>query len=517
MSLNKSFYIILFISIIPILGHFFFGFSSVNTSGHAIGSDDAYITYKYAYNFYNGNGIVYNINEYVEGYSNFLYLLIISIGFFFTTENIYIYSVLVNIVFFFITLFVFYKILKLQYSKTISLVAISLIALNPIIWANINTGLETILVLLIFVSIWYVLKLERNFQNNFLLFLLITLSIASRVDGFILPLIVVIYLFLSTNKALSIRIFFYIVFVMILYTLFRIYYYDDVIANTYYAKVSGNIMNRIESGITFIYKESIYNGLAFYTFFIIFFYMKRKNLNLKNIISFELIFFVSWLSYILYIGGDIYHERFLLPFLLLGIYYFSQYIQNLSVYKKFSFVIIGILLSLGVFFKDGRFSYEKRTYDMWVHLGLFLKEIPKDYILAIDAAGKVPFYSQLQIIDMLGLNNKNIGKKNDSSKSFSVGHNKFDPDYVISKKPHLIAAWINSEQDMFWDLYRFRYEKDYILKYIVNSTRQSKEVNIHNITKMSKKDVKNLILQGYNYGVLMRKDLSTSLSTNAKN
>src|SRR5947208_3425636 len=41
-------------------------------------SDDAFITFRYVQNFVAGNGIVYNIGEYVEGYTHFLWLLTLS-------------------------------------------------------------------------------------------------------------------------------------------------------------------------------------------------------------------------------------------------------------------------------------------------------------------------------------------------------------------------------------------------------------------------------------------------------
>lgn len=42
--------------------------------------DDAYISYRYARNFAEGNGLVYNIGERVEGFSNLLWTLLIAVG-----------------------------------------------------------------------------------------------------------------------------------------------------------------------------------------------------------------------------------------------------------------------------------------------------------------------------------------------------------------------------------------------------------------------------------------------------
>ena len=40
--------------------------------------DDAYITLRYANNWISGHGLVWNEGEFVQGYTNFLYLIIIS-------------------------------------------------------------------------------------------------------------------------------------------------------------------------------------------------------------------------------------------------------------------------------------------------------------------------------------------------------------------------------------------------------------------------------------------------------
>ncbi|MDP6931627.1 MAG: hypothetical protein QGG40_01865 [Myxococcota bacterium] len=43
-------------------------------------SDDAFISFRYARNLLNGHGLVYNIGEYVEGYTNFLWTLVVAVG-----------------------------------------------------------------------------------------------------------------------------------------------------------------------------------------------------------------------------------------------------------------------------------------------------------------------------------------------------------------------------------------------------------------------------------------------------
>src|SRR3990172_13263565 len=45
-------------------------------------NDDAYITFRYSKNLASGNGPVYNVGEKVEGYTNFLWMLILALGLF---------------------------------------------------------------------------------------------------------------------------------------------------------------------------------------------------------------------------------------------------------------------------------------------------------------------------------------------------------------------------------------------------------------------------------------------------
>ncbi|MGB5138377.1 MAG: hypothetical protein WBP29_07570, partial [Candidatus Zixiibacteriota bacterium] len=42
--------------------------------------DDAYISFRYAENLINGDGLVFNIGERVEGYTNFLWVILLALA-----------------------------------------------------------------------------------------------------------------------------------------------------------------------------------------------------------------------------------------------------------------------------------------------------------------------------------------------------------------------------------------------------------------------------------------------------
>ncbi|MFA6197079.1 MAG: hypothetical protein WC656_10600 [Sulfurimonas sp.] len=508
-TINKEYLFVLallFLTSIGILFQFYYGFSWTSTSGHTFASDDAFITYRYAENLFLGNGAYFNIGEKVEGYSNFLYLVLMLPAFLFTTENIYIYSTLVNTLLLFMVMFLFFKILTKHLSKTDALLGTSLIGLNPAIWANVTTGLETMLVLFIFVFLWHSVESPRNKQNISLLIFISTLSMLARVDGFIFPIIASFYLVLNKEKKLGLSLIFYTISFMSVYALIRYYYYDDIIANTYYAKVSGDLLQRIYAGIKYLYEQTFFNGIAFYALFILFYFIKNRQTLIKKILSFPFIFLFIWTSYLIYIGGDIYYERFLLVLLVLSIYYFMLFYSDKKLSVKILLLLFAFIFSFNIFFQDNRFAYQEKNYDMWIRLGKFLKVAPKDYVLAIDAAGKVPYYSELKTIDMLGLNNKEIGKMKVNDRDFHAGHTKFNADYTLSLKPHLIAAWMDVNQDQGWGIMKEKYKQEYVLKYLVNSSRENLSDNIYDVESLEDVCKSKLIQKEFNYAVLVRKD-----------
>ncbi|MBN1213031.1 MAG: glycosyltransferase family 39 protein [candidate division Zixibacteria bacterium] len=56
------------------------GFIIAETVAYDITWDDSLIFYRYAENFVNGHGLVYNPGEFVEGYSSFLWTLLLALG-----------------------------------------------------------------------------------------------------------------------------------------------------------------------------------------------------------------------------------------------------------------------------------------------------------------------------------------------------------------------------------------------------------------------------------------------------
>jgi hypothetical protein len=78
-------------------------------------------------------------------------------------------------------------------------------------------------------------------------------------------------------------------------------------------------------------------------------------------------------------------------------------------------------------------------------LGNTLREAfeESDPLVAVDAAGAIPYFSGLRSIDMLGLNDAHIARHHDASFGRGVqGHELGDGAYVLSREPDIIVAGV---------------------------------------------------------------------------
>ncbi len=503
--------------LIALLGaavHFARGYSHADFSGHAWGSDDAYISYRYAQNLAAGHGLVFNPGDRVEGYSNFLYTVLIAPFTRIDPDFVYPASVTINIIFFLITLVIFLVYVRSNTEERTARVALLALCLSPLMWVWPASGMETSAVLLVQLALVITADLAvRNSSGRFMILYccLAGLSILLRVDGFIFPLLASL-VFLSARKY---RDFFLAVAFTILMTgltiAARYMYYGDFLPNTYYVKVSGTLLQRLEAA--WDQMKDLFRNDAFYIFLIPLVLGWGKilsGLKTRGISSTQRtpemniptgiipIIALGLLAYWFYIGGDVFYERFLLVLIPLAVIHL---VRNLPSKWVIPLLICFIALQSVPLAKDQRFEYRSPKYDRWVELGKHLALEHPQATLAIDAAGKVPFYSQLHTIDMLGLNDAHIARQ--PSTYFQVGHNKFDPDYIFAQEPDLIAAWGTPGLDLAWGITRQRYRAaGYRLKYLVNALAISQPKNIVDVSDLDEEIISTLFSSGYTYFVI---------------
>lgn len=133
-------------------------------------SDDAFISFRYAKNFIEGNGLVYNAEEKVEGYSNFLWVLICSIGISFKLDPLMFARVisLASVLGIFIALcYISQKIFQSKFYC----VSIVLFAFSPGVIAWSYSGLETLFfTFCVILGICFTLLFLKNKLTGFIIY-----------------------------------------------------------------------------------------------------------------------------------------------------------------------------------------------------------------------------------------------------------------------------------------------------------------------------------------------------------
>jgi hypothetical protein len=358
-----------------------FGYFDHDFSGHALGADDAFISYRYASNLVSGEGLVFNPGERVEGYSNLLYVLFISAGLVFLPDDqAYGFSVCLNLVLIALTYLAFLRIARRTLRGHRPLAAVVLFSLTPSVWIWTGSGMETPLVLLLVVLTWGALEtgLETGDRRaKWILAALAAVAVLARADGFLIPLFAAGFCALRGRRRLALGIGAAVLLTLVLLVAWRLWYYGYPLPNTYYVKVSGHLSDRLASGLGALWQVGTRQGLivhvgvlASYTAWV---FAQRGRRALQSL-PFEVCFGIAWVCYFVYVGGDVLFDRFLVPIFPLGILLALRWSQEWSGRPLAKTRLALLLVALGAanvtpFLADHRMLYLADKYDRWATLG----------------------------------------------------------------------------------------------------------------------------------------------------
>lgn len=322
MKSKKPLQILVFL--LPVLFLFFQGYI------HRWNSEDAFISFRVVDNLISGYGPVYNIDERVEAYTHPLWIAILSLSAM-ITKSIELSAVWLGLIFSTVGLLLGIiggaKILNGEDRKTSLYIPLGafVIASLPPFWDYATSGLETGLTFLwlgfsLFITTDFLKKIERlslallwfslgtivrpDLGIFWIGFLIMTIAILTRVHGKKIGFSLIFkFLFFSFILPLS-------------YQIFRMGYFASLLPNPAFAKEAFRL--NIRQGLMYLWDFT--SPYALYipaTLSIIgTFYFVSKNLisSKENIVNIS--FFILGLfhiTYVVLIGGDFMHGRFLLP------------------------------------------------------------------------------------------------------------------------------------------------------------------------------------------------------------
>jgi len=451
--------------------------------------DDAMISMRYAWNFSHGHGLVWNPGERVEGYTNLLMTLIMSIytGLFQKSDA----ALAVQITGLGVTLGCSFFVWKLgdffaeeleegarSFFKVV--VLIMTLAYYPLSFWSL-TGMETGLLTLLMLASLYVTEKYLREKSGFDLLLvagLQGLAYLTRPDAIIFSVPIFLYIIYMAKQdlfrgrsqltAMFFPLAFYFLFI-IGQEMFRINFYREYLPNTYYLKLTGMpLADRIANGLGFI-KFYLLTHLFLLVIAIRGYIVKpesRRGLYLL-LVSLPIL-------YQIWVGGESWpYWRIMTPVqpILALLFALSAYELVARIRRPVSLntrlrwasymIVFGILFSNFNFIGEAIFlkkPYDTEFYEPFINTALVLDEITtEDATVGVFTAGTIPYYSERKAIDFLGKNDPYIARlppdlsgKVSWNGMYSVpGHNKYDLNYSIKQLfPTYIQSPVWKGQDL---------------------------------------------------------------------
>jgi arabinofuranosyltransferase len=456
--------------------------------------DDAMISMRYAWNFSHGIGLVWNSGDYVEGYTNPLMTLLMSLStLVFNKVDAVLAIQILGIIFMLVNAYLIVSIAKHLVSGLeshrplfVALAFVSALSYYPLLYWSLM-GMETgLLAVLLSLSVLSALTYAEDRRPAHAILLSISLGLAflTRMDTVVFAVPIFIYAFYARlrtdrrTKSLS-SLFamggLYALFVMG-QELFRWSYYGEWLPNTYNLKVSGIALPmRIINGMDFVlpFLTELHIPLIIVGVAMLFAFGKEKLLLVSV--------FATLVCYQVWAGGDPWeYWRMLSPavpiLLVVATHEILRAIQAVFAsegFQKYSLrspiiprryipTVIACLLVGGMLWSvNSRFlpeiamlqeAYDTAFNENRVNTALAIEQVTApDATVGVFGAGTIPYYSGRPAIDFLGKSDRRIARvapefsgmvSGNESMVYEPGHNKFDLEYSIKQlKPTYVEGF----------------------------------------------------------------------------
>jgi arabinofuranosyltransferase len=232
---------------------------------------------------------------------------------------------------------------------------------------------------------------------------------------------------------------------------FRWMYYGDWVPNTARAKVALSA-TRFEIGTQCIASAGS-SSYALWAPAMLVLFVALRDPRRRPRIGLVLTLFLAWTAYASSTGCDMYGYRMLIPSLVLLTFLTAEVLDWAQAQGGPLRVVawlgaLALLLAFAMAQRaDPSIEYAREHWppatESAATIGRTLRSAfeASDPLLAVDAAGVIPYYSGFRALDMLGLNDAHIGRQRHESFGEGVqGHELGDGTYVLSREPDLIVS-----------------------------------------------------------------------------
>ncbi|SYZ74081.1 membrane hypothetical protein [Candidatus Zixiibacteriota bacterium] len=367
--------------------------------------DDAFVTFRYAENLVNGYGLVYNPGDApVEGYSNFLWLLILSLCYLIGLPT-YLSAKVLGIIFFIGAAGIWLRHFRKDENNFLWMVPLLFLA-TPLtaFWAvsGLELGLYAFLVAGAFI---------QYSRKSKWAYLFLSLIVLCRPEGFIISIIMVGSFWYLGRRAGEDKLRFHIrgigsvLFILILLILFRLAVFGYPMPNTFYAKSPTTLHGFLHLGkmLSFIAPLAIFFAVGSVI-------LARRKFPNKELTIFAALVIVQ--SVISSLASQImsFHLRYLIPFLPL---LFAVAVYGIDMIRKKLWRQIILTLSILSIFGPTYSLHqwvqnEKKIIAAQMDFIRWAKNVPAETTFSITDAGRIPYYSRKHFYDIWGLTSGDI-------------------------------------------------------------------------------------------------------------
>jgi len=465
--------------------------------------DDAFISFRYARNLVDGFGLVWNPGEFLEGYTNFLWVMIVAAGMklgLAPERFTYLLAIPLHMTGLVTTYYLARHVFSISHGRhneqfsndsdhsSTGINSVDIYSLLVLIWVGTNkslfcfatSGLETPLQFALFPLI--ALLTVKSFRDDWgavrivSVSLIMNIALLSRLDSamIILPVLLIFFhrifytknyftglpyrsnLTVKSRLKYALLMIAPIMLISLPWLIWKLTYYHRLLPNSFYAKVNG--LEGVGFGFFYLYIFLTTNFLIPYLLLVGVKYkmLARLNSSFAFISGLALI----WVIYLVVIGGDFMEFRLfihILPFIGISIIY--TLLHLVKSHKVLLTLIAGMMLgNINSFFTIEKtvvtYGIEKAEslafhltegHQNWVDIGVRLKEIfgGSDVSIAVAAAGAIPYYSGLPSVDYLGLCDIKIPEIG-TKLSIVPGHRIIAPlEYIFDRRVNFLIDPIN--------------------------------------------------------------------------
>jgi arabinofuranosyltransferase len=386
--------------------------------------DDAFVTFRYAENLTAGHGLTFNPGDKpVEGYSNFLWLILLSLLHLIGLPTYWMAKTL-GILFFLLTGILWWRYTKKENDRYKWLVPVLFIAMPmTAFWgvSGLELGLYALLISGAVISI-----LSGSYWSA----LCLPLIVFSRPEGFIIaPVIWGISCFFDwrqkqlNHKKAIINIAVIAAATIFLFA-FRLYYFGYPMPNTFYVKSGFNLI-----GFSRLAKMLLFIAPLTFLFILELWYVVKNRLLNKEIALFAGLFIMQAIISSLAIPIMNFHLRYLIPFIPFFLAISLSGIIRFTNQKYRSGILVIAILSIFIPLKSIYDSVvqERQIISSQTNLIKWLDTVEARKRISMTDMGRIPYYTKMDYNDLWGLLSEDIAHR-----SFSAANEFLRlPDYFI--------------------------------------------------------------------------------------